>query len=158
MNILLDADSFLCLRKIGLLDILCDTHAIHLYILGYVARHELCNVCSDVTRLLGKRCMSKHEISVKSSLYRKYKKFAESYDKGESESVAWATEHADLHLYFVSQDRLARKLAKQENIDCGTVEMLGAQLVASGIMVKAQIDAVFAPCYANPNNCGHNCP
>ena len=51
MRILLDADAFLCARRLSFLDLLTEALAEPLILTEYIARHELSTIASTVAGL-----------------------------------------------------------------------------------------------------------
>jgi predicted nucleic acid-binding protein len=156
--LLLDADAFLCLRKISLLGLLIEESQVSLVMTGYVATHELSSIEGEMAQMRAASSLKIKEVSVNSQEYKKYCEFKKCHDRGEAEAVAWAITNRSKELYFVSQDAGAQKLAKKEKISHGNVAGLGAELVERGIFTDLAIKKKFDPCYQNPNACGHGCP
>ncbi|MBF0460569.1 MAG: hypothetical protein HQL87_04155 [Magnetococcales bacterium] len=158
MQLLLDADAFLCLRKISLLKCLVGSQKINLVMTSYVARHELNAVKPDIDSLVQAAKLTIAGVKLGTSEFRQYRVFQRTHDKGEAEAIAWAVTHRSPELFFVSQDAGALRLAKNENIPHGNVARLGVELARWGIVSEAKVSTLFAPCYQNLNACGHGCP
>lgn len=159
MILLLDADAFLCLRKVSLLRCLAADSRVGMVMTSYIATHELKDVAEEVAELRQSGKLTICSVKTKTKEYRSYEEFKESgHDPGESEAVAWAVSNRTDDLYFTSQDRRARTLARKKKIPQGNVADLGAKLEEGGFLPDGRIRELFEPCYQDPNNCGHGCP
>jgi len=143
-RVLVDADAFLCLRKLSLrsgkslLDLICGSPARSspLLLTDYIARRELNSISTEVDRLKQDGAVAVHAVGARDTTFRMLKV---EVDIGEAEALAWALRQtADDRPVFVSNDGPARRAGKQHRVPCTDVMGLVVLCVESGVLTYEQ--------------------
>ena len=119
LEVLLDADALLAVRKLSLLEamIAAGSSNVCMRMTEYAARHELNSIGREVQDLVSKGCLFVDGVKRRSDADRLYRKLVhDGVDKGEAEAVAWAVHFKHAELVFVSVDRRARDAAEAHRI------------------------------------------
>ncbi len=150
--VLLDADAFIHLRGLDLLELIADAVSgkAELALTEYVARHELSTLERILTPLEIAGKIVVYQLlkgTPEQLLYREYQQrvkrgeFDRRVDKGECEAVAWAASRpvGDAPV-FVSCDGGARWLARKASIRSTDIFGLAAALVRSGAIASNDLE------------------
>lgn len=117
MNLLIDADAFICMRKWSLLELVASTDSVSMWMTAYVARHELNSLQSDIQAIERKGRLIVVPVGSRSPAGQTFRELKAEVDKGEAESIAWATtDCAEKIDAFVSNDRRARAAARKRKL------------------------------------------
>lgn len=132
--LLLDADAFLCLRKLGLLSLVCSaaSRTEFLLVSGYVARTELSSVATQVSAMEASGCLEVQDVLVRTPAASRWKDFRrKGIHKGEAEAIAFALD-ADRHTrpVFISADNRAREAAAECRVPA--TDVMGFVVIAVG--------------------------
>jgi hypothetical protein len=141
LELLLDADAFLALRKLSLLEAMTAAGAgrMRMRMAEYTARHELSTIDQLLRALEAQGRLSVHGIVRRTDADRLYRALVrDGADKGEAEAVAWAVQFGSEELVFVAVDHGARKVAGRHNILAADVMDLCVLLV-EGAHVSADL-------------------
>ncbi len=125
---LLDADAFLCIRKLGLLA-LHTRRAVadfRFVMTGFIARNELNDVSAEIDDLLDREWLRIESIPARKTtptgkLYWDLQRGKSRIHKGEAEAIVWAYLVAQTSPIFISNDSAARRMAKTLGVRCGDV-------------------------------------
>lgn len=140
--VVIDADAVNCLRSFGLLgDIECFVAANSsatepLLCVGYVARHELNPISSEIERLEKLGVMRVVDVLARSPASDERRALLRRHpgiDKGEAEAIAWLLTAAP-DLPFVSCDREARHIASHERLLAWDALDLVHEWIAGGVL------------------------
>jgi hypothetical protein len=143
----LDADAFLALRRLGLLEPVLQGLASHTKIVltGFVAGHELSAVQSVVADLQSGGVLTVAQVLKGTQAYRTYRDFRAKMarrdhdmrcvDIGEAESVAWGLQQSPTPV-FVSCDTGAREFARRQRLR--TTDVLGIGMAAVRLEVLSR--------------------
>lgn len=119
-DVLLDADAFRCLRELGLLEpgLRAAAPRGRTHLVQFVARHELSLVSQTVEALEKNGLIVIESVLAGSEAGRLFRKLMkEGHDKGESESIAWASGvPQEDRPVFVTADRGATRLARDNRV------------------------------------------
>ncbi len=104
--LLLDTDAFLCLRKLGVLALVCSARGRNdpLLLTGYVARTELSSIATERSAMEASGCLRVHDVVARTPAAERWKRFRrERIHKGEAEAIAFALDSdRDTRPVFVS--------------------------------------------------------
>lgn len=154
--VILDADAFLALRSLGLLDPVVRGLAAHtrVVVTGYVGRRELSTVAAVVTAFSNDGVLAVEALekgSPAQQTFLKFKRAIAQHDKamkrvdlGEAECVAWAL-HIEPTPVFVSCDVGARSFADRHRVQATDVLGLGVVAVHLGVLSEAELRERLAP-------------
>lgn len=141
-RVLLDADAFLCLRKLGWLVSVCGSSAHYspLLVTEYVARKELSTVDGDVRALESSGRLeivrvkyTKHDPAGKTYLSLRQDKI----DRGEAEAIAWAlTLPSRERPVFVTGEIAAARIARERHVPCADIFGFVVATVVAGWLPK----------------------
>lgn len=143
--VVVDADSFLAIRSLGLFPELVGglSKRTRILLTGYVAHHELSDVYQDVQALVADGVLSIEEVVKGSDAYTRYRSFKERkkqrepdmrmVDLGEMECVAWAVGQP-VPPVFVTCDSGARAFATRHRVPSTDVFGLGAAAVRLNLL------------------------
>lgn len=146
----IDADAFLALRSLALLNPLVRGLAAHLRLIvtEWVNGHELSAVRGDVGALVSAGALHIEPVTKgtgAADAYREFKKLIARRDKsmrrvdlGEAETVAWAL-HVDPKPVFVSCDAGARAFAERHAIRTTDVLGVGVAAVRLAVISKGEL-------------------
>lgn len=154
MQLLIDADAYLCLRKWGLLQLLLRMAGkVTIVLAGYVAHHELNDIQSELEEHQKSGTISVQDVKARTQAYRHFRELQnKGADKGEAESIAWANglPKASRPL-FVSQDVHARRLARENGLEAVDMFDLAIHLHAFGLVEKSEVQSLLASWDDNPH-------
>jgi predicted nucleic acid-binding protein len=132
LEVLLDADAFLAVRKLSLLEamIAAGTWNVRMRMAQYAARHELGSIDGELRALEAQGRLSVHGVERRSDADHLYRQLVrDGVDKGEAEAVGWAVHFGSDELVFVSVDHRARDVAGRHRILAADVMDLCVLLV-----------------------------
>jgi predicted nucleic acid-binding protein len=108
VKVIIDADAFLVLRRLGLLRVLLEAPHVEGLMLQRAARYELSDIQSEVQELEGAGLLRVEALKAGTAQFQRYKSLTgRGVDKGEAEAIAWAGSLGEPAL-FVTQDKRAR--------------------------------------------------
>lgn len=151
----LDADAFIFLRKLGLLDDLVALASppeprISLHTTGYVAHHELSDLSTVLALMVAGSTLTISQVKTKTRAFALLRELQEAgYDKGESELGAWIATESELTV-LVSCDLAVPKMAKGLKIKALDLGRLVVVLVKDGLMAEATAAERLKP-WENPH-------
>lgn len=147
MRLLLDADAFLCLRKLSVLDLLRGSEEVDLIATEFIARHELSPLQADVKALEKEGRLRVEAVTVRTPAHQTFRQLRkEGVDKGEAEAIAWAMCLApDRRPLFVSNDAAARRCAERNGVPVVDVMGLAVEIVEGGVLSLAEVRERLAP-------------
>ena len=141
MRLLLDADAFLCARRLSFLDLLTETLAEPLILTEYIARHELSTIAATVAGLQSVGKLRVEAVRAGTPAYNLLRALRRrGVHKGESEAIAWASGvSSGQGPCFVSLDAGARSAAQAEGVE--SVDLLDAAVlcVREGLATKDEV-------------------
>ncbi len=154
MQLVLDADAFNFLRKLGLLDDLIALARLKppkltLHTTRYVARFELQSLQSLVEELEKDGTLKVAQLAASSPAFKLFRELLERYDKGESELAAWAAKNAPTAI-IVSCDKAVPKLGKELHLQTLDIGELVVVLVKDGLLSEATAVERLRP-WENPH-------
>jgi predicted nucleic acid-binding protein len=143
VNLLLDADAFICLRKRSLLELLRAAPGVSLVSTQYIARHELNPLQREIAQLEKCGILTVPAVAVRTPAHGVFRALQkEGADKGEAEAIAWATSECPVDITaFVTLDKGARKLSEAKGLAAVDVFDLAVLLVQGEVL---KIDDVRA--------------
>lgn len=137
---LVDADAFLCLRHLSMLEALATIPFRDLHLTEYIARHELSTIDREVKALEASGILTVHRVVARTPAHKLFKKLKKSgAHKGEAEAMAWAALEAQRPL-FVTLDRGATRFANAEQVPVTDVFGLSIVLVKQGILRRETVE------------------
>jgi len=145
-HLLLDADAFLALRKLSVLqDLLRLVGGGHFEVglTAIIRNHDLHTVRTETDRLHADGVIAVHVVDVDGPAGRFYARLrrnprtstGKAVHKGEQEAIAWAV-HSERRVLWISCDAGARDLARDHHIETGDVLALVCALVRSGHLTQ----------------------
>ena len=136
---LLDADAFICMRTLSLLDTVsrCDP-AMDLRMTGFIARHELSNLSALIAELLARHRLKIEDVESKTEAGRRYRELNKAgVHKGEAEAIAWALGRTTAERpIFVSLDVAARQKASSLKLTAFDVMDFVVYLIDAAIISR----------------------
>jgi hypothetical protein len=145
--LLIDADAFLCVRKLNLLPAMCAARpgGKPVTIGEYVARRELSGLASELKELERVGSVVVVAIERRGPSGARFKNLKNAgMDAGEAEALAWALDLPPAERpMFVSLDVAARGAAVRHGVVSGDVMDLVVELVEAGIVVRADAEAAL---------------
>lgn len=135
---LLDADAFICLRALKILDWLRLAAASQgtVVITEYVALHELSTLSADIDELKACGALRIEQVLRRQEHFRRL--IQSGADKGEAEAVAWAITQNPGPV-FISIDRAARRLARENKVRSGDIMDLLVDMIDLGIVAMNDV-------------------
>jgi predicted nucleic acid-binding protein len=140
-SIVIDADAFLAIRTLSLLDVIAASPAMRgvLVMTEVVARHDLSPLGSLIRQAEAAGWLVVRAVrrrTPEDAVYRRLKRAG--VHKGEAEAIAWSASRAsESRPVLVSNDRDARKTATDERVRSGDVMDLVVLLVEAGVVPRA---------------------
>lgn len=140
--VVIDADAVNCLRSFGLLGdverfIAANPRSTQpLLCVGYVARHELNPISSEIERLERTGVLKVVDVLARSPASEERRALLRRHpgiDKGEAEAIAWLRATSS-ELPFVSCDREARRIASDERLIAWDALDLVHEWIAGGVL------------------------
>ncbi len=149
-RVLLDADAFLCIKKLGLLQLLQE-HAnpsLRLVITGYIALHELSTVRSHVEQLQQQELLQIEQVPARSVIHLKRRcrgnRRLPRLDKGELEAIAWVQRlPEDERPCFITNDRGAQAGAAHHKVPWGDVMDFVIAMLEAEVATKSEMQAAL---------------
>jgi len=154
VQLLIDADAYLCLRKWGLLKVLLRMPGeVSIVLAGYVAHHELNDLQSELGEFQESGAVLVQDVKARTPAYRLFRELQnKGADKGEAESIAWANGlPKGSRPLFVSQDVHARQLARGNGLEAVDMFDLAIHLHEFGLVEKSEVQSLLASWDDNPH-------
>jgi predicted nucleic acid-binding protein len=154
--VVLDADAFLCLRALGLLEPVLRSPSAPkptVVLLGYVANNELHDVTDLVRALEDTGALSIERVLARSPESRAVRHLRQRHriHKGEAEAIAWLISRPEERIPFVSCDGGARRAAVKEKLQAWTVVDLACCWVELGLASSELCDNAFQAWVDDPH-------
>lgn len=145
---LIDADAFLHLRKLGLLDLyFAGPGVLPVILAGRVAEYELSSIAQFVTGLRAAGRVEVEHVRAASEAMQRFKALRQQgADRGEAEAIAWAMglPVAERPL-FISVDRKARQFADQNGVPAADLMDLMVDWVERGLVRREDVEQALLP-------------
>jgi predicted nucleic acid-binding protein len=114
LRILLDTDSFLCMRKWSFLNLIVACRSVEIVMTEYAARYELSRIHDEVKKLEVSARLVVERVLARTPAHECYRLLLKAgADKGEAEAMSWAAaQDKKSRPVFISIDKQARGRAK----------------------------------------------
>ena len=144
-SLLIDADAWICLRMLGWVGRMVDCPQIALIMSERIFLRELNDLRGELDTLQSAGVLRVARVIRKTKAASQFKAFTRAgADKGEAESIAWASVDADVDVIFVSNDTRARTLAGKQKVATTHVFGLPVWGASRGDWSRAEVEAQVA--------------